>query len=146
TGAWMAAAGRTGVEADSVGYVGGAGIASPRDGWVARAPHDQPGIVLHACDLEPTRAGVAPTPEAPSKIPPRAESGMTRVAALALDPSPSAVELMESVRASVRAAATLGAQLIALPDLTGPDPRAVTRSEVLPLLEGVSAETHTVVV
>ena len=144
-GAWFAAAGRAGVEADSVGYAGGAGIASPREGWVARAPEDRPGIVLHACELTPSQPGVAPL-AAPSISNLHAEGGTTRVAALALDPSPSVVELMESVRASVRAAATLGAQLVVLPDLTGPDPRAVTRSEALPLIEEVSGETHTLVV
>ncbi len=149
TGAWFAVAGRTGVEADSVGYAGGAGIASTTDGWVARAPEDRPGIVLHACELAPTQPGVAATGEG---TPPAAtgplngRGGLTRVAALALDPSPSVVDLMESVRASVRAAAALGAEFILLPDLTGADPRAVTRAEVLPLIEEVSAETHTLVV
>lgn len=145
TGAWFAAAGRAGVEADSVGYAGGAGIASPHEGWVARAPEDRPGIVLHACELTPPRPGGAPAVTAVDE-PLAAEGGLTRVAALALDPSPSVVDLMESVRASVRAAATLGAQVVMLPDLTGPDPRAVTRSEVLPLIEEVSGETHTLVI
>jgi len=147
TGAWFVVAGRTGVEADSVGYAGGAGVASPRDGWVARAPEDRPGIVLHACELAPVQPGLTASPDArgPSEIL-RGTGGLTRVAALALDPSPSVVDLMESVRASVRAAATLGAQLILLPDLTGADPRAVSRAEVLPLIEDVSAETHTLVI
>lgn len=148
TGAWFAVAGRAGVEADSVGYAGGAGVVSPQDGWVARGPEDRAGIVLHACELTPPQPGVSPThgvtTEASSPL--HAEGALTRVAALALDPSPSVVDLMESVRASVRAAATLGAQLIVLPDLTGADPRAVTRSEVLPLIEEVSGETHTLVV
>ncbi|MGE3962151.1 MAG: nitrilase-related carbon-nitrogen hydrolase [Dehalococcoidia bacterium] len=146
TGAWFAVAGRAGVEADSVGYAGGAGIASPHDGWLARAPEDRAGIVLHACELSPPVPGVSPLPTRSAPPAQRAEAGATRVAALALDPSPSVVELMESVRASVRAAAALGAQVIVLPDLTGPDPRAVTRAEVLPLLEEVAAETRTVVV
>jgi len=147
TGAWFVVAGRTGIEADSVGYAGGAGVASPRDGWVARAPEDRSGIVLHACELAPAQPGVTASADGASagEIL-RASGGITRVAALALDPSPSVVDLMESVRASVRAAATLGAQLILLPDLTGADPRAVSRAEVLPLIEGVSAETHTLVI
>jgi|GEM_PF-2844088 len=148
TGAWFAAAGRAGVEADSVGYAGGAGIVSPQDGWVARGPEDRAGIVLHACELTPPQPGVSASHATPAEATStlRAEGALTRVAALALDPSPSVVDLMESVRASVRAAATLGAQLIVLPDLTGADPRAVTRSEVLPLIEEVSGETHTLVV
>lgn len=146
TGAWFAVAGRAGIEADSVGYAGGAGVASPRDGWLARAPEDRAGIVLHACDLTPPQPGVTASASTAALTPEGAEGGLTRVAALALDPSPSVVELMESVRASVRAAATLGAQLIVLPDLTGRDPRSVTRSEVLPLLEEVSGETRTIVV
>lgn len=148
TGAWFAVAGRAGVEADSVGYAGGAGIASPQDGWVARGPEDRAGIVLHACELTPPQSGVSATHGAATEASTAlsAEGALTRVAALALDPIPSVVDLMESVRASVRAAATLGAQLIVLPDLTGADPRAVTRSEVLPLIEEVSAETHTLVV
>ena len=60
TGAWFAAAGRAGVEADSVGYAGGAGIVSPRDGWVVRAPEDRAGVVLHACELTPPTPGVTP--------------------------------------------------------------------------------------
>ncbi|MCB9492319.1 MAG: hypothetical protein H6674_09685 [Dehalococcoidia bacterium] len=144
TGAWFASAGRAGVEADSVGYAGGAGIVSPRDGWVVRAPEDRAGVVLHACELTPPTPGVTPL-EQRTMASAHGAAGNTRVAALALDPSPSVVELMESVRASVRAAAALGTQLIVLPDLTGPDPRAVTRAEVLPLLEEVAAETHTLV-
>lgn len=148
TGAWFAVAGRSGVEADSVGYAGGAGLASPGDGWVARAPEDRPGIVLHACEVAPPHPGVSNTgPDAPPVTAAlTGRGGLTRIAALALDPSPSVVDLMESVRASVRAAAALGAEFILLPDLTGADPRAVTRSEVLPLIEEVAAETHTLVV
>ena len=148
TGAWFVVAGRVGVEADSVGYAGGGGIASPREGWVARAPQDRPGIVLHACDVAPPRPGIASAANEPLQglVALSGRGGLTRIAALALDPSPSVVDLMESVRASVRAAAALGAAFILLPDLTGADPRAVTRSEVLPLIEEVSAETHTLVV
>lgn len=145
TGAWFAAAGRAGVEADSISYAGGAGIVSPRDGWVVRAPDDRAGVVLHACELTPPTPGVTPGTPRPVAPPPLGEGGSTRVASLALDPSPSVVELMESVRASVRAAAALGAQVVVLPDLTGADPRALSRAEVLPLLEEVAAETHTVV-
>jgi predicted amidohydrolase len=150
TGAWLAGAGRTGVEGDAVGYTGGAGVVSPREGWVARAPADRAGIVLHECELTPPQPGVSPLPPAvpPSgQAPPPAEpSGDVQVAVLALDPSPSAVDLMESVRAAIRAAATLGARLVVLPDLTGPDPRAVSQSEVLPMIEAVTAETRVAVI
>lgn len=147
TGAWVAASGRTGVEADAVGYAGGAGVISPRTGWAVRAPADRPGIVLHEVDLTPPQPGVALLPTGGNAGPTASgTAGTTRTAALALDPSPSVVELMESVRAAVRAAAALGAQLVVLPDLTGADPRAVTRSEILPVIEEVSGETGTAVV
>jgi len=169
TGAWFVVAGRVGIEGDAVGYVGGAGVITPTDGWVVRAPADRPGIILHECEpaplppaLRPATQHAAPHPAPhtgtvgsatapgtatrPSATPAASARGVVRVAALALDPSPSAVDLMEAVRASVRAAAMLGARVVVLPDLTGADPRAITTAETLPLLETVSQETHTVVI
>jgi len=149
TGAWVAVAGRSGVEADAVGYAGGAGIVAPGAGWVIHAPADRVGMVLHECEPAPPVAGTPVIPVAPpsaAQPPARPVSSAVHVAALALDPSPSAVDLMEAVRASVRAAATLGARVVVLPDLTGADPRAITNQETLPLIEAVSRETHTVVI
>ena len=149
-GAWVISAGRTGVEAEAVSYLGGAGIVSPEGHWVVRAPADRPGIVLHTIDVTPSirtrRAEMARTSDQHISSFTRHQTIELEVAALALDPNPSVVDLMESVRASVRAAATLGAQVVVLPDLTGDDPRAVTQDEVLPLIEAVSAETSTVVI
>lgn len=148
TGAWVVSAGRTGVEAEAVSYVGGAGIASPEGRWAVRAPADRPGIVLHTIEVAQDAAGGARVPSdlASPFIAGGGSAGRLRAAALALDPNPSVVDLMESVRASVRAAAALGARLVVLPDLSGADPRAVTQAETLPLIEAVSAETRIVVV
>lgn len=147
TGAWFAVAGRVGVEGDAVGYAGGAGIVIPGQGWTVRAPADRPGIVLHECDIAPAQPAAQPMPIASgASLAAGSDGRRVHVAALALDPSPSAVDLMEAVRASVRAAAMLGARVVVLPDLTGADPRAVTTAETLPLIETVSRETHTVVI
>ena len=148
TGAWFAVAGRTGIEGDSVGYAGGAGIVAPRDGWLVRAPADRPGIVLYECELTVPRpdAHVALTYLAPAGSPPFAAPESLRIATLSLDPTPSVVDLMEAVRASMRAAAMLGATLIVLPDLTGADPHALTRAETQPFIEATSAELHLLVV
>jgi predicted amidohydrolase len=148
TGAWVISAGRVGVEAEAVSYVGGAGIASREGRWIVRAPADRPGVVLHTIEVAEDAAGVSrvPNDHASPFIAGGANTARLRAAALALDPNPSVVDLMESVRASVRAAAALGARLVVLPDLSGADPRAVTQAETLPLIEAVSAETRVVVV
>lgn len=148
TGAWVISAGRVGVEAEAVSYGGGAGIASPDGRWVVRAPADRPGVVLHMVDVpgEPGKAARVPGDHASPFVAGTATGARIRAAALALDPNPSVLDLMESVRASIRAASALGARLVVLPDLSGADPRAVTQAETLPLIEAVSAETRLVVV
>ncbi|MCK9486250.1 MAG: carbon-nitrogen hydrolase family protein [Dehalococcoidia bacterium] len=146
TGAWVVSAGRVGTEDLAIAYGGGAGVVSPRGEWAVRAPADRPGIVLHELDVRPAEATAAQLPDDYSATPASAPRGSTRVSALALDPGPSAVDLVEAVRASVRRAAALGARLVVLPDLSGADPRAVTLAETLPLIEATSTETRTAIV
>ncbi len=148
TGAWFAVAGRTGIEGDAVGYVGGAGIVAPQGGWVVRAPADRPGIVLYECELTIPQPAARPVPAylSPAAASPVAAPESARIATLSLDPIPSVVDLMEAVRASLRAAATLGATVVVLPDLTGVDLQALTRAETQPFIEATSAELHLLVV
>lgn len=141
-GAWGVAAGKVGVEAATRVYGGRAGIVSPTGVWVARAPGDRPGLVLHEVDLDAatgpwTVGGYAQATE------PAAEPA--RIATVAVTPTPSVVDLMEAIRAVVRAAEAQGARFLVLPDLAGNDTRAVTSTESLPLLEALSAETQTLI-
>ena len=140
SGAWLISAGRAGVEAGIVSYAGGAGMIGADGNWAVRAPADRPGIVLHAMEVQRATPRLSSVPGDFSTPPEPAAGGNAHVAALSLDPSPSAVDLMESVRSAVRAAAVLGVRLVVLPDLTGADPRAITQAETLPLLETLTAE------
>ena len=105
------------------------------------APADRPGIALHTIDLD-----LASGPPVTSSHDPAiaATPGGQRVAVVAIARTPSAVDLMEGLRALVRAAAAQGARLLVLPDLAGAETRAVTSDESLPLLEALSAETQTI--
>ncbi len=141
-GAWIVSAGRTGQDGDAEVYAGGAGVVAPDGEWVVRAPAAQNGIVLHTLDMEAAR----PRALAPSIATPSATSHETRVAAVALDPVPSTVELMESVRALVGAAVARGAEIVVLPDLAGADPRAVSKDETLPLIEALTARAAVAIV
>lgn len=145
-GAWVVSAGRTGVEDATIAYAGGAGVIAPSGAWAVRAPADRPGVVLHEIDVQPGVGNAGQLPDDYGTTPSPAARGVTRVAALSLDPGPSAVDLVEAVRASVRQAAALGTRLVVLPDLSGADPRAVTLAETLPLIEAASAETRTAIV
>ncbi|GMU41551.1 MAG: hypothetical protein AMXMBFR23_24170 [Chloroflexota bacterium] len=146
-GAWIVSAGRTGHEAGLESYAGGAGVLAPDGTWAVRAPADRAGLVVHAIDLDAAAPRSVTTPSAPGGTPTGATTaGTTTVAAIALDPVPSTVDLMESVRALVRAAAAQGAEVVVLPDLAGADPRAVSKGETLPLIEALAAQVRVAVV
>jgi predicted amidohydrolase len=158
---WVVAADKCGPEADTLVYAGRSGVCDPDGNWVAQAPADQPGIVHYTFDLDaPRRAIVARRPElyarasVPGHVsrawslarePIAAEGGAARIAAVALDASPSAVDLVERVRGLVRSLAQQGAKLIVLPDLSGSDPRGLSEAELLPLLQSLSRETRVLV-
>ncbi|MEX2446446.1 MAG: nitrilase-related carbon-nitrogen hydrolase [Dehalococcoidia bacterium] len=142
-GAWAVTAGRVGMEASSRLYAGHSGVVSPRGAWVVRAPSDRPGVVLHTVDLDATPGAwtgmPAPNEDTGATIPPATSvPEPLRVAALALDPLPSAVELMQQLRSIAEATAAQGANVMVLPDLAGLDARAVTSAESLPLLQSLS--------
>lgn len=139
-GAWIAVPTKVGTEASSRVYSGRAGVVAPTGAWVVRAPSDRPGIVLHTLDLD--AAPGPPTSVASSAPLPRAEA--TRVAVVSVARTPSAVDLMERLRALVRAASAQGATFVVLPDLAGTETRAVTSDETRPLIEALSAETGTI--
>lgn len=141
-GAWGLVPGKVGVEAATRVYAGRAGVVSPAGAWVARAPSDRPGIVLHEIDVD---AASGPPVAVHADGLGEASAEPARAAAIAVTPTPSAVDLMEALRAVVRAAAAQGARLVVLPDLAGAETRAVTSAESLPLLEALSAETQTVI-
>ncbi|MDA1241263.1 MAG: hypothetical protein O2798_10550 [Chloroflexi bacterium] len=147
-GAWIVSAGRTGTEPPVTHFTGGAGIVTPSGAWAVRAPASQTGIVLHDIDLDAARPSAIEPPEVAPGVSGHAEeaAGPIIVAAVALDPVPSTVELMESVRALVGAAAAAGAGIVVLPDLAGGDPRAVSKTETLPLIEALSAQSGVAVV
>ena len=137
-----------GIEAGSRVYAGRAGAVSPAGAWVARAPSDRAGIVLHTIDgtdLDASGPPVDAPPSTPGPLASRSGEGR-RAAVVAIGRTPSAVDLIEGLRALVRSAAAQGASLIVLPDLAGADTRAVTSAESLPLLEALSAETGTTLV
>ena len=156
-GAWAVVADKVGVEADSLVYAGRSGVIDPRGEWVVQAPSDRPGIVVHTLDLDAAHG--APVPRRPelyagaalagehsraaalAREPLVADDASARVAAIALDAAPSAVELLERVRALVRALAAQDVVLAVLPDFAGTDPRALTHLEVMPALEALNAET-----
>ncbi|MDP2326741.1 MAG: carbon-nitrogen hydrolase family protein [Dehalococcoidia bacterium] len=141
TGAWIVSAGRAGHEDAVETYTGGAGVVTPDGEWAVRAPADRPGIVVHTLDIDAAhpRATTAPT-TAPSDAPETASIARVRAASVALDPMPSTVDLMEAVRSLVRAATAQGASVVVLPDLAGADPRAVSKTETLPLIEALAAQ------
>lgn len=158
-GTWVVAADKVGTEADTIVYAGRSGVVDPQGNWVAQAPSDRPGIVLYTLDLDaasgppvarrpvlyadaavagPSSRAAALTREA--LIP---ADGAARVAAVALDASYSAVELVDRLRTLVRALAAQGVRMVVLPDLAGEDARAVSQQELLPLIEALSRETST---
>ena len=148
SGAWAVTPAKVGIEAGSRVYAGRAGAVSPAGAWVARAPSDRAGIVLHTIDgtdLDASGPPVAAPPSTPGPLASRSGEGR-RAAVVAIGRTPSAVDLIEGLRALVRSAAAQGASLIVLPDLAGADTRAVTSAESLPLLEALSAETGTTLV
>jgi predicted amidohydrolase len=158
-GTWIVAADKCGVEAGTIVYAGRSGVCDPSGRWVVQAPADQPGVILHTIDLDaaygppvPRRpalygdaaqAGATSRAAVLAREPLAAEAGAARVAALALDPSPSAVDAVTHVRGLVHALAAQGALLIVLPDFIGADPRGVSGEELLPQLQALSAETGT---
>ncbi|MFA7249276.1 MAG: carbon-nitrogen hydrolase family protein [Dehalococcoidia bacterium] len=145
SGTWAATPAKVGLEAGSRVYAGRAGVVSPAGAWVVRAPGDRPGIVLHTIDLEAAPARPAVAAAAIDPVAPPAEPASTVVAVIAVAPTPSAVDLMETLRALARSAAAQGAGIIVLPDLAGAETRAITSAETLPLLEALAEETQTVV-
>ena len=157
-GAWVLSAGKVGVEAGSIVYAGRSGVIDPAGRWVVQAPADQPGIVV--CTLDLDEAGGPPVARRPelyagaatpgersraaalAREPLIIEDAAAHVGAMALDLSPSAVDLMERARGAVRALARQQTALVVLPDLAGGDARAVTATESLPLFAELSAETE----
>ena len=155
-GVWVVSADKVGVEAGSIVYAGRSGVIDPAGHWVVQAPADQPGIVTCTLDLDQAAgpplqrrpelyAGAATPGErsqaaALAREPLITEDAAARVGAVALDLSPSAVDLMERARGTVRALARQRTALVVLPDLAGGDARAVTATEFLPLFAELSAE------
>ena len=150
-GAWIAAADKVGVEADSIVYAGRSGVVDPSGRWRAQAPSDSPGIVHAVIDLdEASGPPVAPRIElygaaavsgdALTEPDPPGAAEIVRVAAAAIEVSPSAVALMERLRALVTTLATQGAELVVLPDLARTDAHALDEGELLPLLRTLSAD------
>ena len=147
TGAWIVSAGRAGHEDALETYTGGAGVITPDGEWAVRAPADRPGIVVHTLDID---AAHPRSPEAPTTVPADTQEttsdARVRTAAVALDPMPSTVDLMEAVRSLVRAATAQGASVVVLPDLAGADPRAVSKTETLPLIEALAGQAGIAIV
>ncbi len=154
-GAWIAAADKVGVEAGSIVYAGRSGVVDPLGRWRVQAPSDRPGVVHTVIDLdEATGPPVAPRIElyGAAAIPgdsltedeadagPGGDEEIVRVAAAAVEVSPSAVALMERVRDLVTTLATQGADLVVLPDLARADAHALGEGELLPLLRALSAD------
>ena len=160
-GLWIVCADKTGTEGHSIVYAGQSGVISPNGEWIVRAPSNGSGIVVHDIDLgaalgppierRPDLYRDLATPIEDSEAarlarePLIAEDAAARVGGAALDALPSAVELVESVRQLVRAAAAQDAALVVLPDLAGSDLRAVTEQECLPLLEALATEYSTII-
>ena len=156
-GAWVVAADKVGVEAGTVVYAGRSGVVDPAGRWRVQGPSDGAGIIRASLDLDEARGAPAPRrPELyagaaiPGEDSPAAHatlepiivaSAEVRLAAAALPAQPSAVELMEQVRATATTLATQGAELLVLPDLAGGDPHALSQQELLPQLAALSAET-----
>jgi predicted amidohydrolase len=159
-GAWVLAADKVGVEAGSIVYAGRSGIIDPQGQWVIQAPSDRPGMILHTIDLDaaagPALAwqpalGAAYLEAGPARVSEQAreplivEDAAAHVAAVSLEASPSAVELMEQARELVLVAAAQDAALAVLPDLAGAEPFAPTQDELLPLLQSLASEAHLLV-
>lgn len=156
-GTWIAAADKVGVEANSIVYAGRSGVVAPDGRWVVQAPPDRPGIAVCTIDLDEAHgppierrpalyadaaiAGAASEAAALARAPVVMEGAARRVAAIAFDPTPSAVDLLEAVRQLVRALAAQQVALAVLPDLAGQHPRAVAQDELVPLLMALAAET-----
>ncbi len=161
SGAWIVSADKAGSEAKSVVYAGQSGVVSPAGIWTVRAPSASAGIVLHSLDLDGAvgppverRADFYDELDIPiedseavriARVPLIAEDAAARVAAAAIDALPSAVDLIEGARELVGAATVQDAALIVFPDLAGSDPRAITASECLPLLQALAAEYSTII-
>lgn len=160
-GAWIVAANKVGVEAGTIVYAGRSGVVNPRGEWVAQGPSDRPGIVTHTLDLDEATglplervprlyadasvAGERSRAAALAREPIVVADAAARVAAASIEALPSAVELMERLRALVRSLAAQGVQLVVLPDLAGVDPQAVSQRDLLPLIETLAAETNTLI-
>ena len=156
-GAWVVAADKVGVEAGTIVYAGRSGVVDPAGRWRVQAPSDEPGIIRSSIDLDEARGAPVPrrfelyggaaidgedSPAAQAaREPISVADAEVRLAAAALPAQPSAVELMEQVRATATTLATQGAELLVLPDLAGADPHALSQQELLPQLEALSAET-----
>ncbi len=156
-GAWVVAADKVGVEAGTIVYAGRSGVVDPVGRWRVRAPSDEPGIIRSSIDLDEARGAPVPrrvalyggaaisgedSPAAQAtRDPISVADAEVRLAAAALAAQPSAVELMEQVRATATTLATQGAELLVLPDLAGADPHALSQQELLPQLGALSAET-----
>ena len=156
-GAWVVAADKVGVEAGTIVYAGRSGVVDPAGRWRVRAPSDEPGIIRSSIDLDEARGAPVPrraelyggaavtgedSPVAQAtRDPISVVDAEVRLAAVALAAQPSAVELMEQVRATATTVATQGAELLVLPDLAGADPHALSQQELLPQLGALSAET-----
>ena len=156
-GAWVVAADKVGVEAGTIVYAGRSGVVDPAGRWRVQAPSDAAGIIRTSIDLDEARG--APVPRRPelyggaaiagedspaalaTREPISVAAAEVRLAAAALAAQPSAVELMEQVRATATTLATQGAQLLVLPDLAGADAHALSQQELLPQLAALSAET-----
>ncbi len=150
-GAWIAAADKVGVEADSIVYAGRSGVVDPRGRWRAQAPSDSPGIVHAVVDLDEASGppveprlelygGVALPGESLADPHLPVDEEIVRVAAAAIEVTPSAVALMERLRALVGTLATQGAELVVLPDLARADAHALAEAELLPLLRTLSRD------
>ena len=156
-GCWIVAADKTGTEAASIIYAGRSGAVSPSGRWVAQAPADEAGVLRVTIDLDDAagppvtrrpglyrdalasdRGNIA---AAQANAPLAVGSATTRVAAAAIAPLPSVVDVAETVRQLVRAAAAQRASLIVLPDLAGLDPRGIAHREFLPIIETLANET-----
>ena len=160
-GCWIVAADKVGTEAGTIVYAGRSSVVDANGRWRVQAPSDEAGVVRYTIDLNdaPTEVAAPPVARRPElyagaaiagaasraatlvREPLPADAAIVRVAAAALDASPSAVELMERVRALARSVATQDGQLLVLPDLATADAHALSQRELLPLLEAVSAES-----
>ena len=156
-GVWIAAADKVGTEAGTIVYAGRSGVVDPQGRWRVQAPSSEPGIVHATIDLaEAAGPRVAPRGElydastvhgahsraaSDARTMLRQDGAIVRVAAAAIEISPSAVTLVEQLRALLSTLAAQGAELVVLPDLAGADPHALNEGELLPLLRSLTADS-----